>query len=114
MSGDHPDPGLDGPLAAPDHHTVLFENDNVRVVRTTIRAGDRTPVHTHLVPHLLILSSGSQLVRRDAAGDVLLDTRELGPDYVIPTYSWNDGIGPHTIENIGADDIITTSIERKA
>jgi len=36
-------PDLDGPTAAPDHHKVIFENERVRVLETTIRAGERTP-----------------------------------------------------------------------
>lgn len=104
---------LDGPVAAPAHHRVVFENDRVRVVDTVIRAGDTAPLHTHLVPHLLIISSGSQFVRRDVNGDVLLDTRDLGPGHIIPTYAWNDEIGPHSLENTGPDDILATAIELK-
>jgi hypothetical protein len=37
---------LDGVIADPDHHAVIFENDMVRVLETTIRAGDVTPLHT--------------------------------------------------------------------
>ena len=105
---------LDGPVAAPDHHRILFEDDHVRVIETVIRAGDTAPLHTHLVPHLVHFTSGSQFVRRDASGAVLLDTRSLGPATTIPEYSWNDGLGPHTLENVGPDDIVATSIERKA
>ena len=105
--------GLDGPIAAPGHHRVAFENDRVRVVDTVIRAGDTAPLHTHLVPHVLIVTSGSQFVRRDATGAVLVDTREQGPDFRMPAVAWNDGIGPHTLENVGPDDIVTTAIELK-
>ena len=107
------DPALDGPIAAPDHHRVVFENTLVRVVETVIRAGDTTPLHTHLAPHLLIFSSGSRFVRRDADGAVMLDTRLEGPDFVIPAHSWNDGTGPHTLENVGPDDILATAVELK-
>ena len=114
MSGDEPPlEELDGPVAAPSHHRVVFEDAHVRVIETIIRAGDTAPVHTHLVPHLLIFRSGSQFVRRDPSGAVLLDTRQHGPDFTIPLYSWNDGLPAHSLENIGPDDIVTTSIERK-
>jgi hypothetical protein len=107
------DPTLDGPVAAPDHHRVVFENDRVRVVETVIRAGDTTPLHSHLTPHLLIFTSGSRFVRRDAEGAVMLDTRLQGPDFVIPTHAWNDGTGAHTLENVGPDDILATAVELK-
>ena len=109
----HHDRDLDGPIAAPDHHRVVFENDRVRVVETVIRAGDTAPLHTHLVPHLLNFTSGSQFVRRGADGAVMVDTRLQGPDFAIPAYSWNDGTGPHTLENVGPDDILATAIELK-
>ena len=37
---------LDALTAAPDHHTLLFENDRVRVLDTRIPAGDQTPLPT--------------------------------------------------------------------
>jgi hypothetical protein len=104
---------LDGPVAAPNHHRLAFENERIRVVETVIRAGDTAPLHTHLLPHVLIVSSGSRFIRRDANGAVLLDTRDFGPDHTLPAYAWNDGIGPHTLENIGPDDIVATAIELK-
>ena len=107
------DRALDGPVAAPDHHRVVFENDRIRVVETVIRAGDITPVHTHLAPHLLIFSSGSRFVRRDADGAVMFDTRLQGPDFAIPTHAWNEGTGPHILENVGPDDILATAVELK-
>jgi hypothetical protein len=108
-----PPPDLDGPVAAPDHHRLVFENERIRVVETVIRSGDTAPLHTHLLPHVLMVSSGSQFVRRDPTGAVLVDTRDFGPDYSLPSYAWNDGIGPHTLENIGPDDIVATAIELK-
>jgi hypothetical protein len=105
---------LDGPIGAPDHHHVVFENERVRVFEVVIRVGDTTPLHTHLTPHALVFSSGSHLVRRDASGAVLLDTRTEGPDFVLPRYSWSDGQAAHTLENVGSDDILATAIELKA
>ena len=39
-------PALDALVAAPEHHTLLFENSTVRVLDTRILPGGRTPVHT--------------------------------------------------------------------
>jgi hypothetical protein len=44
---------LDALVAAPERHPRLFENDAVRMLDPRIRAGDRTPVHTHLWPAAL-------------------------------------------------------------
>jgi quercetin dioxygenase-like cupin family protein len=38
---------LDGPLAAPDHHRVIYEDERVRVMELTVAPGERVPVHTH-------------------------------------------------------------------
>ena len=113
MHDEAPPPELDGPSAAPEHHRIVFETERIRIVETVIRAGDTAPLHTHLVPHVLIVNSGSQFVRRDTSGRTLVDTRDLGPDFTIAPYAWNDGIGPHTLENVGPDDIRTTAIELK-
>ncbi len=43
-------PSLDALVAAPEHHTLLFENSAVRVLDTHIAAGARTPLHTHAWP----------------------------------------------------------------
>lgn len=58
---------LDALQAAPDSHRLLFENDVVRVLETTIRPGI-----------LYVLSIGP-FVRRDPEGGVLVDTRDGSP-----------------------------------
>lgn len=109
---DRPEPDdLDGPIAAPDHHRVDFENDHVRVVRTTIRAGETAPLHTHLRPHLTVVLGGSHLIRRDASGAIMLDTRATDPPSPLPPYLWSDGTPAHTLENTGDDDIELVAVE---
>ena len=43
MAADDRD-GLDAMAAAPDHHAILLENDQVRVLDTRLAPGERTPV----------------------------------------------------------------------
>jgi len=38
---------------------VLFENDRVRVLETTIRAGEITPLHTHRSPTVMYVKGES-------------------------------------------------------
>jgi len=104
---------LDGPVADPDHHKVVFENAHVRVLETVIEVGDMTPLHTHLTRHLMIASSGSHFIRRDATGDVVFDTRATQPPSVIQPIAWDDGTPAHTLENTGDDVIRVTAIELK-
>src|SRR5664279_1274780 len=96
---------LDGVVAAPDHHKVIFENDAVRVLEVTIRAGDITPLHTHLTPTLLHVTSGSHFLRRDEHGATLLDTR-ADPDFVMPRVLYSASSPRHTLQNTGLDDLV--------
>ena len=103
---------LDGVIVDPEHHQVLFENEAVRVIEVTIRAGDITPLHTHLQPTLNYVVSGSHLIRRDGQGKVLVDTRS-DPDYVMPRVTYGATSPLHSIENPGPADLILIGVELK-
>jgi hypothetical protein len=107
-------PNLDGVVAAPEHHRVLFENDRVRVIETTVPAREITRVHTHLPPSLQYVVSGSDFVRRDPSGEVLLDTRKTDPPFVWPRVLWSDGTPAHTLENVGDQDLVVVSVELRS
>ena len=102
---------LDGVAVAPDNHKVLFENDEVRVLETTIAAGEVTPLHTHLIPSVLYVLSGSHFIRRDEHGVTMIDTR-ANPDFVLPKVLFAASTPRHTIENTG-DDLVVISVELK-
>jgi sugar/nucleoside kinase (ribokinase family) len=68
---------LDALVAAPKQHTLLLENERVRVLDTRILPGDTTPVHTHRWPSVLYVLSWSDVVRRDGDGKVMLDLAAL-------------------------------------
>jgi hypothetical protein len=40
---------LDAVAAAPEHHKVLLENDQIRVLETLLKPGEETAVHTHVM-----------------------------------------------------------------
>ncbi len=103
---------LDGVVASPDQHRVLLENEAVRVIETTIVAGETTPIHTHLWPQVQVALSGSQFIRRDGEGETLFDTRAT-PGFVLPRVSFAAPLGRHTIENLGTDDLVVISVELK-
>ncbi|MEJ2291199.1 MAG: hypothetical protein P8Y13_12560 [Deinococcales bacterium] len=104
---------LDALVAAPDHHTLLFETDSVRVLDTLIRAGDKTPVHTHRWPAVMVLLEWSPFVRTDDQGAVLVDSRQVpalaSPAAALPS----DPLPPHALENVGDNDIHIISVELK-
>ncbi len=48
------DPALDAVTAAPKHHKVLFENENLRVLEVTLEHEDEEPVHHHRWPSVFV------------------------------------------------------------
>ena len=106
-----PSDDLDGVVAASQHHRVIFENDRVRVIETSVPAGEITAVHTHLAPSVLYVISGSHFVRRDPSGSVMLDTRKADPPFEWPRVLWSDGTPAHTLENTGQTDLIVIGVE---
>ena len=103
---------LDGVVVAPDNHKVIFENDMVRVLETTIVSGEVTPLHTHLAPTVMYVLSGSHFIRRDEDGATMIDTRAT-PDFVLPRVLFAASTPRHTIENTGIDDLVVIGVELK-
>ena len=103
---------LDGVIVAPHNHKVIFENEHVRVIETTIAGGEKTPLHTHLRPALIYLLSGSHFIRRDENGETMRDTR-AEPDAVQPKVHFVESTPKHTIENTDIKDLVALSIELK-
>lgn len=104
---------LDALTAAPDPHSLLFENDHVRVMRTRILPGQIVPVHTHRWPAVLFQSSWSEFVRRDSQGNVLLDTRTTAEAPKLNTPIWLEPLPPHSVENVGGAEINNVQVEIK-
>jgi hypothetical protein len=99
--------------AAPKHHALLFENEKVRVLDANISPGQTVPLHTHRWPSIHYILSFSDFVRRDAAGQVVADSRESGR---LPegTALWSEALPLHTLENVGGRDLHVISIEIKS
>ena len=104
---------LDALVAAPAHHTLLFENEAVRVLDTRIPAGGRTPIHTHRWPAALYVRNWSSFVRRNARGEVLIDSRNVASLGTPPTALWTSALPPHSLENVGQNDLHVISVELK-
>ena len=104
---------LDALSAAPRHHTLLLENDRVRVLETRIPPGELVPLHTHRWPSVLHVLSWSDFIRRDASGAVSLDSRTTGRGGSPPSVAWSEALPPHSLENVGAAEIRVISVELK-
>ena len=103
---------LDAVTAAPDHHGVLLENDQVRILDTRLAPGEQTPVHAHKWPAALYVLSWSDFIRRDAKGNILIDSRER-PSPSIGAGLWIDPLPPHSVENVGSSELHIIAVEVK-
>lgn len=106
---------LDALAAAPDHHLWLMENEHVRVLETRIPAGDTVPLHTHRWPAVYHVLKAGDCVRRDGEGNVLIDTRKTPAAGGAETARvvWSEALPPHTLENVGREEIHLISVELK-
>jgi hypothetical protein len=104
---------LDAVRAAPGFHTVLFEDERVRVLEGVVRPGETVPVHTHCWGGVLYVLGSSDFVRRDPEGNVLADTRVSASAPVVGTAGWGAPLTPHTFENVGGTDFHTLTVEMK-
>lgn len=103
---------LDAMTAAPLHHTVLLENEQVRVLDTQLRPGQRTPVHAHQWPAALYVLSWSDFVRYNANGEVLLESRNISRP-AIGSAIWAAPLPPHYVQNIGDALLHIIAVELK-
>jgi hypothetical protein len=112
MAWDWPEE-LDALVAAAAHHTLLLENERVRVLETRIPGGETTAVHTHRWPNVQYVVSSPDFIRRDGEGTVLLDTRMAEGRPEPPVTLWSEPLPPHTIENVGEADLHVIMVELK-
>jgi hypothetical protein len=104
---------LDAVVAAPKHHSVLLEDERVRVLRTSIPAGDVVPLHTHRWGGVAYVESWSHFIRRGEQGEVLFDSRQSGEPPHIPCVQRMQPLPPHTVENLGPLGISILIVELK-
>jgi hypothetical protein len=104
---------LDALSAAPGYHTLLFENEHVRVLDARVGPGETVPVHTHCWPGILYILGVSDFVRRDPDGVVLLDTRTSPSHAPVGSAVWGDALTPHSLENVGQSDLHNITVELK-
>ena len=101
---------LDALSASADHHRLLLENDSVRVVESIIPPAETTAVHTHRWPNVQYVVRGTSIVRRDADGAVTADGVQLEDASTL----WSDPIPPHTVENVGSEELRVIVVELKS
>ena len=108
------DESLDGTVAAPDHHKILFENDRVRIVELRVGPGETVPAHTHRWPTVNYVVSLGDFLSRDAEGNLKSDSRTGNSDikeggvFCLPPFP-----PLHSVENIGNKEVHGIAVELK-
>ena len=105
---------LDAMIAARDHHELLLENEHVRVLDSLVKPGEATSVHTHEWPSVQYIIGISDFVRRDDEGNVLFDSRESKQRLAAGEAFWSGPLQPHSVLNVGNEDIRVISVELKS
>ncbi|HEY3782102.1 MAG TPA: hypothetical protein VGL56_13540 [Fimbriimonadaceae bacterium] len=104
---------MDALIAAPLHHSLVMENEHVRVLNTHVQPGETVPLHTHEWPAVNYFLSFSDFIRRDENGVVLLDTAAKGLVIAPGAAHWSQPLGAHTLENVGQSVLKVLSVELK-
>ena len=106
---------LDAMQAAPEHHKVLLENEQVRVLEPWVAPDDTVPVHTHRWPSVFRVLGSSDFVRRDPSGAVVLDSRSgpAPPAAGAGAVVWGAPLTPHSSTNVGPRDLRVIAVEIK-
>jgi uncharacterized RmlC-like cupin family protein len=102
---------LDAMSAAPAHHSILLENERVRILDTRLAPGEQTPVHTHEWAGALYVLSWSDFIRRDAAGTILADSRTMAAAPAPGDALWLPPLPPHQVENVGDRDLHIIAVD---
>jgi beta-alanine degradation protein BauB len=90
---------------APQQHKVIFENDQIRILKVTVKPGDKVGMHRNPENINYILKSGTL---RLTSPDGSVQDVELTEGQVIPA-----PVSSHAVENIGDAEVQTLSIELK-
>ena len=105
---------FDGPVAAPEHHKVIFEDERVRIMEFKCPPGDVVPLHTHRWASVNYVLRLSDFLSFDADGNLKLDSREgkfggkEGEAFCLPPFP-----PLHSVENIGDREMHGISVELK-
>lgn len=95
----------DAVKADPQHNQVVFENDEVRVLRFRIAPGEKTAMHSH-PRNIVVHITGAKYVGTTADGKVTPVEVKAGDA------TWREGT-THAVENAGTEAAQNVIIEFK-
>jgi len=90
---------------ASDSHTVIFENDQVRVLAVHFKPGQVAPMHSHPANVSYFLTDGKLKI-------TLPDGKVIERSPKAGTAGWSDAV-THAAENVGTADFQQVQVELK-
>ena len=95
----------DAVIADPDHYTVEFENDRVRIIRIKYGPGEKSVMHTHGPNVSVLLSEGNvRMTLPDGTSE------EMPSEVGVATWSDNE---EHLPENLSDEPLEVVLVELK-
>jgi beta-alanine degradation protein BauB len=88
-----------------DTHSVLLENDNVRVLKVSIKPGGKVPMHSHTHNVAYYLSDAKVKI-------TMPDGKTMERELKAGTSSWSEAV-THSVENVGSTELQEIQIELK-
>lgn len=107
----HWNPALDAVVAAPDHHTVLYEDDYIRVLSVSVRPGQQEPIHHHQWPSVFVIDRLVKL--RDFDGEGREIPLPIPPGVELPVMIKLPPQPPHSVRNEDTAAFHGTRVEFK-
>jgi len=95
----------DAVKVAPKNYSVVFENDQVRVLRVVVAPGEKTPMHAH--PANVVIPLTDAAVRF-----TMTDGKTQDAKMVTGTPVWGEA-GKHAGENVGKGKVEAIIVELK-
>jgi len=104
---------LDAVIAAPQNHTIVLENEHVRVLEVTVRPGEKEPLHMHRMPSVMYVMAEENIRDYDAQGKLLYDSRTDKAPLKTPYTIWMEPQAPHRVENLSKKPLRLLRVELK-
>jgi beta-alanine degradation protein BauB len=90
---------------SPDKYKVIFNNDKMRVLDVRLKAGDKSPMHSH--PNYVVYSFNNSTVKFTSKDGKSTDVKIKAGEC-----TWRNA-ETHAVENTGKTDVHVLNIELK-
>lgn len=98
--------------AAPGNHKLLYEDDEVRILKVTVPANQKEPFHSHQWKSVLIAYEGGKFIEHIQNGPSIPAPSPSATD-MVPVVMMKPPEAPHSIENLEKFDAKLIRVEFK-